>query len=129
MSAVNEFAECIPLLHKGINILAESREGGSAISSLESPIWNIYSRIFYSLKRSLLLKIALENFLYIFQIGDSKLRIANPPSLDSASMLMPSQRRGTPFPAIHSHLHGPPLQQTFLISLRVLFQERDRLCP
>ncbi|PYS22343.1 MAG: hypothetical protein DMG11_26815 [Acidobacteria bacterium] len=38
IEVVNEFAECIPLLTKGINILAESREGGSAISSLESPI-------------------------------------------------------------------------------------------
>ncbi|PYS28804.1 MAG: hypothetical protein DMG11_11305 [Acidobacteria bacterium] len=37
----------------------------------------------------MLLKIALEDFLYIFQIGDSKLLIADPPSLDSANMLMP----------------------------------------
>jgi len=49
-------------------------------------------------QRSLLLKIALENFLYIFQIGDSKLLIADPPSLDSASMLMPLERRGIRFP-------------------------------
>jgi len=35
----------------------------------------------------LLLKIALEDFLDIFQIGDSKLLIADPPSLDSANML------------------------------------------
>ena len=33
------------------------------------------------------------------------------PSLDSANTLTPSwNRRGTPFPAIHSHLHSAPLQ-------------------
>ena len=66
-------------------------------------------------QRSLLLKIALENFLYIFQIGDSKLLIANPPSLDSASMLI-SLRRGihsaNSFTAASGNTggHRPPLQ-------------------
>src|SRR2546428_5969939 len=49
-------------------------------------------------QRSLLLKVALENFLYIFQIGDSKLLIADPPSLDSANMLMPWKGGESVFP-------------------------------